>query len=297
MAEVKPLSPDTVIAPLIDAYAASVNEPAEDLIIAGHGDGADGYALIAEHDGVVAAIVTDEDVESGTTTIRFYHAVGPNADSRMQNLLDTVLPRLQGRTSRIVSRFQPARDAWDLTNWNFDELERLEMALDVTQFSARTPLLPDGYILRPLVPAHIPDLIVPRISANAGTVEQQLYPVTRERAEQLLRGYAAGTITPAVDRAATLTALHSGTPIGAILVQRPSSDVGRLVDIFVAPEHQGQGIGRALLIAALRALKQDDATQAQVETRRQLPAYHLLRQLGFAKTGRYPLRFWLSVMG
>lgn len=297
MAEVRPLTPDTVIAPLIDAYAADVTEPADDVITSVQQSEAAGYTLVAEGDAVVAAIIVDEDAETGATTIHFYHAITPDADTRMQMLLDRVLPRLQERTSRIVSRFQPARDAWALTNWGFDELERLEMVLDLTRFTERMPLLPDGYILRPLVPAHVPELIIPRISANAGTVEQQLNPLTRERAEQILTGYAAGTVTPTVDEDATLTAVHSGTPIGAILVQRPSDDLGRLIDIFVAPEHQGQGIGRALLIAALRALKEDGAAHAQVETRRQLPAYHLLRQLGFTEMNRYPVRFWLSVMG
>lgn len=297
MAEVRPLTSDMVIAPLIEAYAADVKEPADDIVTSVAQGKAAGYALIVESDTSVAAIIADEDAETGTTTVRFYHAVGPNADSRMQTLLDSVLPRVQRRTSRIVSRFQPARDAWSLTNWGFDELERLEMTLDLTKFTERMPLLPDGYILRPLVPAHVPELIVPRISANAGTVEQQLSPVTRERAERVLSDYAAGTVTPTVDKDATLTAVHSGTPIGAILVQRPSDDLGRLIDIFVAPEHQGQGIGRALLIAALRALKHGGAVHAQVETRRQLPAYHLLRQLGFTEMSRHPVRFWLSVMG
>lgn len=292
MAEVCPLTPDTVIAPLIKAYATDVQEPADDIVASVQ----EGYTLVAD-DEIVAAIIVDEDVETGTATIRFYHAVEPDADTRMQTLLEATLPQLQQRSSRIVSRFQPARDAWSLTNWGFDELERLEMVLDLAQFKERMPLLPDGYILRPLVPAHVSELIIPRISANAGTVEQQLNPVTRERAERILTGYAAGTITPPVDEDATLTAVHSGTPIGAILVQRPSYDLGRLLDIFVAPEHQGQGIGRALLVAALRALKQGGALHAQVETRRQLPAYHLLRQLGFTEMNRYPVRFWLSVMG
>lgn len=297
MAEVRPLTPDTVVAPLIEAYTADVQEPADDIVVSDQQGEAAGYVLVTEDEDVVATVIADEDAETSTTTIRFYHAVEPDANTRMQMLLDAALPQFQQRASRIVSRFQPARDTWSLTNWGFDELERIEMELDLTRFTERMPLLPDGYMLRPLVPAHVPWLVMPRISANAGTVEQQLNPLTRERAEQLLTGYAAGTITPIVDKDATLTAVHSGTPIGAILVLRPSDDVGRLFDIFVAPEHQGQGIGRALLVAALRALKQAGAARAQVETRRQLPAYHLLRQLGFTETNRYPVRFWLSVMG
>lgn len=299
MADVRPVTSNSAVAPVIADYAGTTgHDDARDELVAAVRQGLIGGYVLNEADaGTVAVLLSEEDPETAAVTVRFYHALAPDADARLNRLFDVVLPELQKIASRIVSWFQPARSDWVLTHRGFDELERLHMTLDLAQFRARVPLLPDGYIIRPLKPAHVPELVLPRISANAGTLEHQLFPTSRERAEHLLRGYAEGSVTPAVDDAATLTVLHTGTPIGAILVQRPDETTGQLVDIFVAPEHQGQGIGRGLLISALRALKQGGATRANVETRRQLPAYHLLRQLGFVETHREPVRFWLPVMG
>ncbi|HBY95324.1 MAG TPA: hypothetical protein DEP84_15460, partial [Chloroflexi bacterium] len=178
----------------------------------------------------------------------------------------------------------------------FDRLERLTMARDLAAFAAPAPLLPNGYLATPLVPAHVPDLVRPALSANAGTIDNQLLPVSPEDVERRLADFAAGTIEgPPVDRGASLTMLFTGTPIGAILVRRCSPSLGLLDDIFIAPEHQGRGLGHSLILLVLRTLRADGAERVEVETARHLGAYHLLRRLGFTAVAERPVYFWLRL--
>lgn len=214
-----------------------------------------------------------------------------------QALLARALPALQQAAGRIVAwRWAREVAAWALDPWGFDRLERLTMARAFDE-SLPAPLLPDGYLATPFVVAHIPDLVGPALAANGGTVEAHLRALDGPAQEALLAALAAGSaVGPPLDRAASLTMTFTGTPIGAILVRRPSRAQALLGDIFLAPEHQGQGLGRALILLALRALAADGATRAEVETSRHLAGYHLLRRLGFAITGSHADFFWLRGM-
>lgn len=227
----------------------------------------------------------------GVVQLLFYHALDQASGKA---LLDKGLPALMQSADRILARDLPADPAWDLSHWGFDRLDRLTMARDLGTFSAPSPLLPDGYLAMPLKPAHVPDLVLPALSANAGTIDNQLLPARREDVEHTLAAFAGGIAEgEPVDRAASLTMLFTGTPVGAILVRRPSSTTGFLDDIFVAPEHQGRSLGHALIVLALRALKADGAERVEVETARHLAAYHLLRRLGFTRVAERPIYFWL----
>lgn len=226
--------------------------------------------------------------------IVFYHAIGARADLLLRQLLQSTLPTLQADAAQIVTTFRPVRPTWDLRYWGFEPLDRLRMVRDLTTFNAPEPLVADEYFIAPLREAYVDDLVHPFITANAGTVEQHLFPISPERARTLLRTFAASAHADTDE--VSFVVLHSGTPVGALLARRPSPERGDLWQIFVAPEHQGRGLGRALLLTALRALKAHGAREAEVESARHLPAYFLLRWLGFEEMETIPLRFWLRVM-
>ncbi|HYN86962.1 MAG TPA: GNAT family N-acetyltransferase [Ardenticatenaceae bacterium] len=248
--------------------------------------------LLEEGGRAVAALVYRRPREPrDPALILFFHALTEEAGRR---LLEKALPTLMRSADRIITTIPLAHPAWDLTQWGFDRLERLTMERDLASFSAPPPLLPDGYLAAALVPAHVPDLVLPARSANAGTIDNQLMPASREDVEQMLAAFASGEVAGVpVDRSGSLTMLFVGTPVGVILAQRPSRQTGFLKDIFVAPEHQGQGLGRALIVLALHAFKADGAARVEVETGPSLAAYHLLRRLGFKALAERPLYFWL----
>nr|WP_290669979.1 GNAT family N-acetyltransferase [Ardenticatena sp.] len=226
--------------------------------------------------------------------IIFYHAVGPRADALMRRLFHTALPTLQADATQLVTTFRPVQAAWDLRHWGFEPLDRLRMVRNLTTFHAPEPLVADEYFIAPLRDAYVDDLVRPFITANAGTVEHHLFAMSPERARTHLRTFATSMHTS--NNQVSFVVLHSGTPVGALLARRPTPERGELWQIFVAPEHQGRGLGRALLLTALRALKEQGAREAEVESARHLPAYFLLRWLGFEDVSTIPLRFWLKVM-
>lgn len=70
-------------------------------------------------------------------------------------------------------------------------------------------------------------------------------------------------------------------PVGVAWLRLDASD-GRIEPVGVAPSHQGRGVGRALLRAALLALRERGAREARLGVwRRNRPAIRLYRQLGF----------------
>jgi len=226
--------------------------------------------------------------------LHFYHAIGEHADTLMRHVIDEALATLQTEAAQIVTTFRPVRAEWDMRHWGFEPLDRLRMVRDLATFYASEPLVADEYFIAPLRDAYIDDLVRPFITANAGTVEQRLFPLSAARARTLLHDFVATARQD--NEQASFAVLHSGTPVGALLARRPTPERGELWQIFVAPEHQGHGLGRALLLTALRTLKAQGAREAEVESARHLPAYFLLRWLGFEEASTIPLRFWLRVM-
>jgi mycothiol synthase len=70
-------------------------------------------------------------------------------------------------------------------------------------------------------------------------------------------------------------------PVGVAWLRLEGSD-GRIEPVGVAPAHQGRGVGRALLEAALQELRQRGAREARLGVwRRNRGAVSLYRQLGF----------------
>lgn len=79
--------------------------------------------------------------------------------------------------------------------------------------------------------------------------------------------------------------LHDGQPIGFVWLRRLPAAVGEIEPIGILPAFQGQGLGRSLLLSALRHLHEQGAHAAQIAAWSQnLPALHLYQSVGFQKT-------------
>jgi len=87
---------------------------------------------------------------------------------------------------------------------------------------------------------------------------------------------------------ASFVALYQGTPIGAIFVVEESIWDENLsgpfiIDLFVDPQHQGQGLGRALISAAMSACKAHgaDTMSLRIGDGTSGVALELYKRLGF----------------
>ncbi|HJX78652.1 GNAT family N-acetyltransferase [Glutamicibacter sp.] len=87
---------------------------------------------------------------------------------------------------------------------------------------------------------------------------------------------------------ASFVALHQGSPIGAIFVVEESiwdEDISGpfIIDLFVDPRHQGQGLGRALISAAMSACKAygADTLSLRIGDGTSGAALELYKRLGF----------------
>jgi [ribosomal protein S18]-alanine N-acetyltransferase len=77
-----------------------------------------------------------------------------------------------------------------------------------------------------------------------------------------------------------------GTLVGFSLVQQIVDEVS-LLDICIAPEHQGQGLGRQLMAQLIRDAISREALVIMLEVRESnLGAIHLYQSLGFVEVSR-----------
>ncbi|PWK07417.1 GNAT family N-acetyltransferase [Tumebacillus permanentifrigoris] len=83
-----------------------------------------------------------------------------------------------------------------------------------------------------------------------------------EDPEEITRNMLHRTNTP--DRTSYL-ALHEGTPVGMLRVQRIGTDHAAVFCFAVLPEQQGHGYGRQILTQCVELLRQEGRTQIELE--------------------------------
>jgi GNAT superfamily N-acetyltransferase len=103
-------------------------------------------------------------------------------------------------------------------------------------------------------------------------------------------------------RGRLLLATVGGRPAGCVALREVSADACEMKRMFVHPELQGKGIGRALGEEVIRAAREIGYRSMLLDTSaRQAEAQTLYRRLGFRETGPYyaltdELREWLVFM-
>ncbi len=100
-----------------------------------------------------------------------------------------------------------------------------------------------------------------------------LSPFTEEAAEKGLAGSVFG-----------VTAVHDGETIGMGRVIGDGGCFFQIVDIVVDPAHQGKGLGKRIMDALMRRLKEAAPTSAYVSLIADVPANRLYAQFGFRET-------------
>lgn len=113
----------------------------------------------------------------------------------------------------------------------------------------------------------------------------------RDFVETLIERAGCGPFDPAASFVAEST---RGAPLGLILGSRLSPRNGHVCQLAVAPEAQGQGLGAALLIAALRSFNgaglHSVSLSVTVDNRR---AYRIYHDLGFRLRREFFAHAWV----
>jgi ribosomal protein S18 acetylase RimI-like enzyme len=135
-----------------------------------------------------------------------------------------------------------------------------------------------------------------RLYASSREQEMQVVPWTDEQKEEFLRGQFHAQTThykKNYTEADYSIILLDGEPAGRLYLHQEPKDI-RIMDIVVAPEHRGNGIGTMLLQEILeRARAAGHSVSIHVEQFN--PALHLYERLGFQSidsNGVYNLMEW-----
>jgi ribosomal protein S18 acetylase RimI-like enzyme/uridine phosphorylase len=175
----------------------------------------------------------------------------------------------------------------------FRSLERVTMSLDLRR-SLPEPVTPSGYELIPWSDDHMCSVIQLIYDANAGTVDQLVYPEmkTLEGTGRMIQAVRSGATAP-FDEEASLIALHEGAPCGGLLFTRSAANQGFAAAMAVAEAHQRKGLGKALLTQALLAAQAQGVEFVELAvTAENTPAVHLYRRFGFTPKQRVTAHIW-----
>jgi ribosomal protein S18 acetylase RimI-like enzyme len=98
----------------------------------------------------------------------------------------------------------------------------------------------------------------------------------------------------AFDSLASQLALGPGGPAGVLLASRLSARTGHICQVSVLPEFQRQGLGAALVVAALAAFRSQGHSSASLSvTVGNAPAYRLYERLGFRLRKAFAAHAWV----
>jgi ribosomal protein S18 acetylase RimI-like enzyme len=96
------------------------------------------------------------------------------------------------------------------------------------------------------------------------------------------------------DGRASFVAEGAAGPVGVLLASHLSHANGHVCQVSVLPEAQGRGIGRALVVAALRAFRDEGLEAASLSvTVGNQPAYRLYQRLGFQLRKPFAAHAWV----
>ncbi|MHB9109997.1 MAG: GNAT family N-acetyltransferase [Armatimonadota bacterium] len=192
------------------------------------------------------------------------------------------------RVERQLLPTEPEVDA--ATDAGFECHWRKRMGVELDHWSA--PLrVPAGYRLAPWNIRELDAAALVVYAANRDTLDSRLYAsffgTSTQDCRHGLLSILAGKYGP-VHPQATLCAFAGPELVGLNLVISNSQSMASVIEISVSPAHQGKGLGRAMMIGSLQALKEERYERVELAvTEGNLPAIHLYDSLGFIEAGKF----------
>ncbi len=133
--------------------------------------------------------------------------------------------------------------------------------------------------------------------ANGSSVDRDIYPelLDPEQAGAALRGIAAGSCGRFDRRCTGVATTPDGASIGVVLCSRCRPGEAFIVEVAVAPDWQGRGVGTALVARALELLASRGVSDVSLGvTRANAAALRLYERTGFWCAGEFGSYSWTS---
>jgi ribosomal protein S18 acetylase RimI-like enzyme len=169
---------------------------------------------------------------------------------------------------------------------------RQRMSMELAGWHAQV-VLPPGYRLAPWHINYLDDVARVVYRANQGTLDADLYAPffggSPEKSRKGLLVILVGRYGP-IHLNATLCAFQGETLVGVNLVIDEGGGLASVVELSVLPEHQQRGLGRALMVGSMLALKAEHFERVELAvTKANARALRLYNSLGFTPAGDFPV--------
>lgn len=252
------------------------------------------HGLVALADGRLLGVVFFEYIDDAVE-ITFPWLVRPNRDMARDLLLAALReareqwPKVDNiRVERQLLPTEPEVDA--ATGAGFACYWRKRMGLELDHWS-EPQQVPAVYRLAPWNIRELDAAARVVYAANRNSLDARLYASFFGSSPQDCRhgllSILAGKYGP-VHPQATLCAFTGKELVGLNLVISNSQSMASVIEISVAPAHQGKGLGRAMMIGSLQALKEERYERVELAvTEGNLSAIHLYDSLGFSEAGKF----------
>lgn len=252
------------------------------------------HGVVALEDGRMLGLVFFE-VTGDTIDLTFPWTVLPDrelARDLMLAALRTIREQWPAvgdiRVERQLLPDSPQTDA--VMDAGFECHWRWRMGLELNSWS-ESPEVPADYRLAPWNIRELDAAAAIVFTANRDTLDARLYASFFGTSPQYCRrgllSILAGKYGP-IHPQATLCAFEGKELVGLNLIISNSSVLASIIEISVTPAHQGKGLGRALMIGSLRALKAHHCERVELAvTESNLTAIHLYESLGFSNAGQF----------
>jgi ribosomal protein S18 acetylase RimI-like enzyme len=205
------------------------------------------------------------------------------------------LRQREGLTSIVASGPLPAgsvREAF--LDEGFMEIERQEMSLDLAHPPPNVPP-PLGYQLVSWHPRYRDAVAEVMWQANHGLPDALIYPAlqTVEGCRDLVAKIATGRWGRFLAGASPVALDADGIVVGLLLAGRIARGTGYVLEVAVLPEHQGAGLGKALVALCLARCQATGLSKASLAvSRHNAPAMGLYHKLGFEEETRFSAFVW-----
>jgi len=235
----------------------------------------------------------------GRGVVQLLLAAPPDRELVAGALLEAAVPALANAGARQIvhplrqAEPEPFRRAF--ARAGFAEV-RVEKLTHERPAAVPVPAVPDGYCLADWQESYADEVagifqMLPRDPSDAILWPDLATPAGALDLVRTLAGEASFVATPDFR---SLQDFGSLLPIvGYVLAQRCRDGSGRIGELGVAPAHQGRGLGKALLTAAMHALARAGAASVWLTVlASNAPAAGLYASLGFRPTDEQSVFLW-----
>lgn len=177
-----------------------------------------------------------------------------STDGRCENLMKWLLQegKSQGRMIMLNEVFNGGPSAGKLLDeLGFQRMEREMMEISLREVSETPVQVPDGYEISDLSSLNIGEYLEAQSSAYKGSEDELLFSTRDEEKKETAKSIFEGNYGEIIGGVSRV-ARFKGKLVGSCLVtagkeRAPSEGYPLIIDVFVASEHRGQGIAKALL--------------------------------------------------